>query len=220
MKKIFFLIIPFLWQPVMAQYKVTQIADAKKSYLLQTVRDGAGNEVAKFCLVDEDPFYFYSVAGEPDLFPEIEKNIFRLAARKGRGEPQCLFLLDFDGQVRSKQPFSLRYLLYRGALMFAPPYVRSVDILSFKKTSRRFFVETEIDGRDFYGALVFPRPTDIAGAKRLLKALGQKFGLINPAVEDVPAKMVIYKNGHPTTLYESHEGHSHFSCCFFAGSNP
>lgn len=203
-------------------YRIIQKSDSNKNYVFSVIKNGDGDVVAKFCLVNPDPFYLFSVDNDPDLFSDIEKNIFVLAERKNRGQPVAAVYLDFSNQAKAKWSFNIRYIVnYFGVLLFAAPYIKKVSILSPNKTSRRFFIETKVGDRDYYGAMVIDTPLDVSGVKKLLKQIKGigAVGMITPAMEDFSVKLVSFSGKTPITIYESEKNHKTYSCVYLAGTN-
>lgn len=203
-------------------YRIIQKSDRNKNYVFSAIKDGDGELIARFCLINPDPFYFFSSDNDPDLFPDIEKNIFALAERKNRGQPVAAVYLDFSNQAKTRWYFNLRYMVnYFGVLLFAPPYIKRVAILSSAKSSRRFFIETKVDGREYYGAMILDTSLDVSGVKKLLKQIKGigDVGMITPAMEDFSVKLVSFSGKTPVTIYESEKNHKTYFCVYLAGTN-
>jgi hypothetical protein len=220
MKKIILLIL--LSMAVLAlfanNYAIENKTDKDKNFILSTIKKG-NHVVARFCLVDPDPFYLYSIESDEDLFPNIEKNLSILAARKGRGNPEAMILVDFRNQEKIRRPLNIKYLVnYLFLISFSPPYLRKVEILNPSKSSKMFFVETKINGKAYYGALDLPRSYEANEAKKFIQSIkgAGEISLIVPVLDNVPVKLVVMQNGTPITLYESFPGHREFSCIFLA----
>jgi len=224
MKKIIFLLLLLIFSVshYAETYSVSHKSDKEKNFVFSIIKDSRGKVVARFCLVDPNPFYFFSVDSDSDLFPEIEKNINILAARKKRGQPVAAIFVDFSNQERIRKPFNLKYLVnYLVIISFAQPYLRKVEILSPYKLSYRFFVETKINGKQYFGAMEMSRPFDDNEAKKLInniKGAGE-ISLIVPVLDNVPVKLVSFTGLNQVVIYESHENHQGYTCVFLAGDN-
>jgi len=202
-------------------YRTIQKSDGGRNFVFSIIKDG-DKEIAKFCLVDPEPFYFFSVESDKDMFPDIEKNIQALSKRKNRGQPIAAILADFNHQPKVKKSFSIKYLVnYFGILLFAPPYIKKISILNPDKFSRRFFVETKIEGRDYYGAIVIDTPLTVNSVKILLKNVRNvgDIGIITPILDNFPIKLVSFSEKMPIIIYESEKNHKEYSCIFLAGTN-
>jgi hypothetical protein len=197
-------------------YRTIQKSDSQRNFVFSIIKDG-DKEIAKFCLVNPEHFYFFSIESDRDLFPNIEKNIWLLSERKDRGFPVAAILVDFSNQIKIKRSFSLKYLL----LKLASPYLRKVEIFSPKKISQRFLIGTEIEDKDYYGVMVINSHLDVNGAKKILRQITGvgKVWLITPILDDFPIKLVSFETGLPVTIYESNRNHSAYTCIFLAGTN-
>lgn len=201
------------------EYSVSNRTDKNNNFVYSVISSG-DQVVARFCLVNPDPFYFYSMESDPDLFPNIEENLFTLAERKERGQPVAMILVDFRNQEKIKRPLKFKYLIsYLFLVSFSPPYLRKVEILNPSSFSKFFIVEMKIDGKGYYGALELPRRYETNEAKKFIKSIKEagEISLIIPVLENLPVKLVAIENGLPITLYESYPGHQEFSCIFLAG---
>lgn len=199
-------------------YKVSNKTDKNRNFVFSVIKKD-NQTVARFCLVDPNPFYFYSMESDPDLFPEIEKNLSSLAERKGRGYPAAMILVDFRNQEKIKRPLNFSYLVnYFFLISFSPPYLRKVEILNPSRFSRVFFVETKVDGKTYYGALELPKKYQADEAKKFIQSIkgAGEISLIVPVLDNVPIKLVVMQNDSATTLFESSPGHQEFSCIFLA----
>lgn len=224
MKKIKFLLLLLLsgHYAVAEDYKITQKSDSDKNFVFSIIKDKDNIIVARFCLVDPGPFYFFSADSDPDLFPNIEDNFSVLAARENRWQPVSAILADFNNQAAVKRSFNIKYLCdYFGLLLLAPPYISRVEVLNPNKLSRRFFMETEIEGKLYYGAIVLSVPMDASGVKKFLKKINYvtKVGMLTPVLESFPIKLVSFISGKPITIYESSKDHQGYTCIFLAGTN-
>lgn len=199
-------------------YKVINRTDKNKSFVFSVIKKD-NQDIARFCLVDPNPFYFYSIESDPDLFPGIEKNLDILAERKGRGYPVAMILVDFRNQEKIKRPLNFKYLVnYFFLISFSPPYLKKVEILNPSRFSRVFFVETKVEDKTYYGALELPKKYQADEAKKLIQPIkgAGEISLIVPVLDNVPIKLVVIQNSSPLTLYESSPGHQEFSCIFLA----
>lgn len=219
---VLFLLFMFGYHAIAENYRIIQKSDNNKNYVFSVIKDGDGKVIAKFCLVNPDPFYFFSIDSVPDLFPNIERNTFTLAEKKKRGQPVAAIYINFRNQTKVEWSLNIRYMVnYFGVLLFAPPYIKKVSILSPSKFSRRFFIGTKIEGRDYYGAMVLDTQLDIGDVKKLLKQIKGigTVGMIIPVLEDFPVKLVSFVDKIPITIYESKKNHKTYSCVFLAGTN-
>lgn len=199
-------------------YWVSHKTDKNKNFVFSVIKKG-DQTVARFCLVDPDPFYFYSMESDGDLFPNIEKNLNVLAERKGRGRPVAMIMVDFRNQEKIKRPLNIKYLVnYFFLISFSPPYLKKVEILNPNPFSRVFFVETKVNGKTYYGALELSRRYEADEAKKFIQSIkgAGEISLIVPVLDNVPIKLVVIQNGAPVTLFESFPGHQEFSCIFLA----
>jgi len=204
-----------------SNYSVSTKTDKNNNFVYSVISRGE-QVVARFCLINPDPFYFYSMESDADLFPNIEKNVNILAERKKRGQPVAMILVDFRNQEKIRRPLNFKYLIhYLLLISFAPPYLRQVEILNPSSFSKSFIVEMKIDGKSYYGALELPRRYETNEAKKFIRSIkgAGEISLIIPVLENLPVKLVAFKNGIPVTLYESHPNHQEFSCIFLAGEN-
>lgn len=200
-------------------YNVTQKSDSGRNFVFSFIKDENGKIVAEFCLVNPDSFHFFSMDSDPDLFPNIEENISMLSERKGKGQPIAAILVDFSHQTNVKKSFNIRYLCNRlGILMFAPPYIKKVNILNPDKSSKRFFIETKIYDKDYYGMMVLDSLRDIDGVKKLLRKVDNvgKVGMITSVLEDFPIKLISFNNETFSVIYESEKSHKGYTCIFLA----
>jgi len=222
MKKKFILILLLLLIIALlcsSDYSVSNKTDKYNNFVYSVVSRG-DQIVARFCLVNPDPFYFYSMESDADLFPNIEKNLNTLAERKERGQPVAMILVDFRNQEEIKRPLKFKYLInYLFLISFAPPYLRHVEILNPSSFSKTFIVEMKIDGKSYYGALELPRRYETNDAKKFIKSIKEagEISLIVPVLENLPIKLVAIENELPVTVFESYPGHQEFSCIFLAG---
>jgi len=219
MRKILILFLSIALMGSANSYWVSHKTDKNKNFVFSVIKKG-DQTVARFCLVDPNPFYFYSIESDGDLFPSIEKNLNVLAERKGRGYPVAMILVDFRNQEKIKRPLNIKYLVnYLFLISFSPPYLRKVEILNPSSFSKFFIVEMKIDGKGYYGALELPRRYETNEAKKFIKSIKEagEISLIIPVLENLPVKLVAIENGLPITLYESYPGHQEFSCIFLAG---
>lgn len=220
MKKIIilFLLASITLMGLANNYWVSHKTDKNKNFVFSVIKKG-DQTVARFCLVDPAPFYFYSIESDGDLFPNIEKNLNALAERKGRGRPVAMILVDFRNQEKIKRPLNIKYLVnYFFLISFSPPYLRKVEILNPSRFSRVFFVETKVDGKTYYGAMELPKKYEADEAKKFIQSIkgAGEISLIVPVLDNVPIKLVVMQNGESVTLYESFPGHQEFSCIFLA----
>lgn len=218
MKKtgIFFLFFLFGHYSSAEDYKTIQKSDDGKNFVFLIIND-ENKEIAKFCLVDPEPFYFFSIKSDEDIFVDIEKNIWMLSERKNRGRPVAAILVDFSNQTKIKRSFGIKYLI----LKFAPSYLRKVEIFSPKKISQRFLVATTIRGKNYYGVIVINFQLDVSGVKKILRQITGvgNIWLVTPILDDFPIKLVSFEAGISTTIYESNPNHSTYTCIFLAGTN-
>jgi len=199
-------------------YAIEKKTNRDRNFILSTIKN-QGRIVARFCLVDPEPFYFYSIESDGGLFPNIEENLNILAERKGRGRPGAMILVDFRNQEKIKKPFNFKYLVnYLFIISFSPAYLKKVEILNPHKKSTMFFVETKVDGKVYYGALELQEPYEAHEAKKFIQSIkgAGEISLIVPVLDNVPVKLVVMQGEAAVTLYESFPGHRHFSCIFLA----
>jgi len=218
MRKILILFLSIALMGSANSYWVSHKTDKNKNFVFSVIKKG-DQTVARFCLVDPNPFYFYSIESDGDLFPSIEKNLNVLAERKGRGYPVAMILVDFRNQEKIKRPLNIKYLVnYLFLISFSPPYLRKVEILNPCRLSRVFFVETKVNGKTYYGALELSRSYEADKAKKFIQSIkgAGEISLIVPVLDNVPIKLVAIQNGIPVTLFESFPGHREFSCIFLA----
>lgn len=201
------------------KYVVIQKSDGGRNFVFSSIKGENGKVKAEFCLVNPGSFHFFSMDSDPDLFPGIEENISILSERKDKGRPKAAILVDFSHQVKIKKSFNIRYLCNcLGILMFAPPYIKKVNILNPNKLSKRFFVETKINDKDYYGVMVLDSLCDIKGVKKLLREVDGvgRLGMITSVLEDFSIKLTSFENGAPSVVYESEKNHRGYTCIFLA----
>lgn len=214
--KILLLFLLFGYYSPAEDYKTIQKSDGNRNFVFSIIKDG-DKEIAKFCLVNPGPFYFFSIESDKDMFPDIEKNIWTLSERKNKGQPAAAILVDFSNQIKIKRSFSFKYLL----LKLGPSYLRKAEIFSPKKISQRFLVGTTINDKDYYGVMVVNSCLNVSGVKKILRQITGvgKVWLVTPILDDFPVKLVSFEAGVSTTIYESNKNHSTYTCIFLAGAN-
>lgn len=202
------------------RYSIHHQSDKDRNFVLSVIKNEQGDVIGHFALVDPKPFYFYSLESDPDLFPYIDNHVEALAARKNRGRPAAMIVVDFSNQQKIRRPFNLKYLVnYFILISVAPPYLRSVEILNPNKFSRLFFIETKVAGKNYFGAMSLNRTFDTNGAKKFIGQIpgAGELSTIVPVLENVPVKLVSFEGGERSVLYESHRGHQRYTCVFLAG---
>jgi hypothetical protein len=202
-------------------YEVTSGNDSGNGYSLSIIKD-KGKEIAKFCLIDpERGFNFFSIESDSAFFSKTEKDFFSFSLKKKLGQPVCVIMADFSTKVIvPKRDWSLGYFFNSlGILVFAPPYLKRAEILNPSQTSKRFFIETKIGEKKYYGLLVSDSLLEIKEAKELIrrvKGLRQFTGNPTPML-DFPIKLLSFDGKYTRTIYESHKRHKNYTCLFLTG---
>lgn len=203
-------------------YTIVDRISTDSNLIYSVIRDSRHVPVAKICLIETDPFFLYSSDTDPDVFPDIEKNIAILTARKKHENPTVTIMIDFSNQPKVQRSiFNIKYFVrYLMLISFAPPYLRKVEILSPYRSSRIFFIEMKRDKKIYYGAVDFNQQLTDADAKKFInrmKIIGEIITII-PVLDNIPIKLVNF-DGRKETLYESCPGHNKFTCVLINNKN-
>lgn len=176
-------------------------------------------EIAQIYFLDpSSKYHFFSVESNPTVFNHLNSGIDTLAIAKNIS-PSYAILADFSKAVKVDGKISFGYIWNSiGVLVFAPEYLKKVRILNPNNVSQRFFMETEINGKEFYSVIIFNRPTDIDIVKKIVsetKGLTLKKFKLYSLLNFPLALMTFGKKD--TLVYESHKNIKKYSCLFLTG---
>ena len=219
--KILILIILFSQALFAKDYEVTPENDPGSGYSLSVIKD-KGREIAQFCLIDpERGFNFFSIESDSAFFSKTEKDFYNFSLKKKLGQPVCVIMADFSIKVVSpKRDWSLGYFFNSlGILVFAPSYLKRVDILCPSQIANRFFIETKIGEKKYYGLLVSDSLLGIKEAKELIRHVKglEKFEGNPTPILDFPIKLLSFDGKYTRIIYESHKRHKNYTCLFLTG---
>lgn len=176
-------------------------------------------EIAQIYFLDpSSKYHFFSVESNPTTFNHLSLGIDTLAALK-KINPSYAILADFSKPVKVDGKISFGYIWNSiGVLVFAPDYLKRVHILNPNDVSQRFFMETEINGKEFYSVIIFSRATDIKIVKKIVSETNgltlKKFKLYS--LLNFPLALMTFGK-KDTLVYESNKNIKKYSCLFLTG---
>jgi hypothetical protein len=176
-------------------------------------------EIAQIYFLDpSSKYHFFSIESTPTVFNHLSSGIDTLAMSKNIN-PSYAILADFSKPIKIDGKISFGYIWHSiGVLVFAPEYLKKVRILNPNNISQRFFMETEINGKEFYSVIIFNKATDIDLVKKIVsetKGLNlQKFKLYS--LLNFPMALMTFGK-KDTIIYESHKNIKKYSCLFLTG---
>lgn len=176
-------------------------------------------EIAQIYFLDPSgKFHFFSVESNPTVFNHLGLGIDTLATLK-KINPSYAILADFSKPVKVDGKISFGYIWNSiGVLVFAPDYLKKMHILNPNDVSQRFFMETEINGKELYSVIILNKATDIKIVKKIInetKGLNlQKFKLYS--LLNFPMALMTFGK-KDTIIYESHKNIKKYSCLFLTG---
>lgn len=176
-------------------------------------------EIAQIYFLDpSSKYHFFSVESNPTVFNHLSLGIDTLAKSKNIN-PSYAILADFSKLVKVDGKISFAYIWNSiGVLVFAPDYLRKMRILNPNYVSQRFFMETEINGKEFYSVIILNRATDIDIVKKIVSETNgltlKKFKLYS--LLNFPMALMTFGK-KDTLVYESHKNIKKYSCLFLTG---
>lgn len=175
-------------------------------------------EIADICFLDPNSnFDFFSIESNPELFNNVSLGIDTIAKSKNI-KPYYAILADFNHQTKPKGKFSFGYLLHSlGIFLFAPDYVKKVNILNPETVSERFFMNTELNGKEIYSVIIFNKTMDIKLVKKIIRETNglkpKSFKLYS--LLDFPLALMTFGEKN-IIVYETNKSVKKYSCLYLA----
>jgi hypothetical protein len=176
-------------------------------------------EIAQIYFLDPSSrYHFFSVESNPKLFSHLNSGIDSVARVKNI-KPSYAILADFSKPIKVNGRISFSYIWNSiGVFIYAPDYLKRMNILNPNDVSDRFFMETEINGKEFYSVVIFNEAVDIKIVKKIItetKGLNlKKFKLYS--LLDFPLALMTFGK-KDTLVYESNKNIKKYSCLFITG---
>lgn len=218
MKKILLILLLTCQYFVAFGYELRQKTNFGNSLTYYQISDN-DKEIAQFYLLDpEDNFHFFSIDQDPKLFNNLSAGIDTVS-KLINIKPSYAIIADFSKKIEFEKKFNLTYIWNSiGVMIFAPSYLKKANILNPNNTSKRFFIELEINGKEFYSVVIFNKAVDIKNVKKIItstKDLNVKKIKLYSLLDFPLALMTFGKND--TIVYESNKNIKKYSCLFLTG---
>jgi len=218
MKKVIILILLIYQSSLAFSYELGKKTSFGNSLTYFKIYESS-KEIAQIYFLDpSNHYHFCSVESNPSFFNHLSSGIDTLAMLKNI-KPSYAILADFSHHIESDGKLSFGYIFNSiGVFIYAPDYLKKMKILNKNSISKRFFMVTEINEKEYYSLIILNEATDIKIVKKIItetKGLNlQKFKLYS--LLNFPIALMTFGK-KDTIVYESHKNITKYSCLFLNG---